>query len=179
MSPKKITKADACHISGYTRDEMSYVLREIPPYASQKTVARVPREFAPLDLLVLSVVYLLDKSGGMRLPAIAEVSMPIRNALAVPRTPNASAGLVISTEPPTAEYVELPVPVSSGTVVPLASIFERVDHFCEAFRIRVKENQKNLVGLGPGLVKTRGTKRNSKTIPSPRQSAKAKGVSRC
>lgn len=152
MRLRKITKADACYISGYERDELSYVLKEVPPYSTQKTTARVARELAPLDLLALSVIYVLDKSYGLRLRTIARISDQLRQVLAVPRAVNANAGLAISVSPPFIDFVELPTPVSGGIIVPLKDIFERIDHFCNAFRIEAKPAQSEL-GLGPGLVK--------------------------
>jgi len=152
MRQRKITVADVCDITGYQRDELSYLLKELPPYSTQSTVARIAREFAPLDLLTLSVIHFLDKNCGLRLRAIAQVSEQLRQVLSVPRTVTKNAGLAVSIQPSAVEFLELPAKVAAGIVVPLQKVFERVDHFCNAFQIETMAIQPEL-DFGPVLVK--------------------------
>lgn len=149
---RKIKLADVCDITGYRRDELNYVLREIPSYSVAKQGVRTSREFTPLDLLALSVVFELDKNYGLRLKAIAQIADHLRHALSQPRTLSEDAWLVISVLPPKVEYTDSPRAAESGIIVGLKDIFPRVDHFCNAFRIESERFQSNLA-LGPGLLR--------------------------
>lgn len=153
MRQRKIKMADACDITGYQKDELNYVLRDIPAYTVALGVSKTSREFTPLDLLALSVVYALDRRYGLRLKAIAQIFDRLRQVLAQPRSVNEGARLIISIDPPAVTYVDFPKLGEIGIIVEMKDIFSRVDHFCRAFGIEGQPFQANLA-LGPSLVAT-------------------------
>lgn len=153
MRQRKIKMADACDITGYRRDELNYVLRDIPAYTFAPEASKASREFTPLDLLALSVVYTLDRIYGLRLKAIAQIFDQLHQVLAQPRSVNDGARLVISIDPPAVAYVDSPKSGETGIIVGMKDIFSRVDHFCSAFGIKGQPFQSNLA-LGPSLVAT-------------------------
>lgn len=161
MRQRKIKLADACDITGYQRDELNYVLRGIPSYSLANGTSRKSREFTPLDLLTLSVVFILDRRYGLRLKAIAQIIDLLHQVLAQPRSLNDDARLMLTIDPPAVNYVDSPKVGATGIVVALKDVFSRVDHFCSAFRIEGKPFQSNLA-LGPGLMQPTRLKSSSK-----------------
>lgn len=162
MQQRKIKLADACDITGYRRDELNYVLRGIPAYTLASGASKASREFTPIDLLALSVVFVLDRAYGLRLKAIAQVFDQFRQVLAQPRSVNEEARLIISIDPPSVAYVDSPVSGEAGVVVGMKEIFSRVDHFCSAFRIEEGRPFQSNLALGPGLVPRQRLKTSSK-----------------
>lgn len=153
MQPRKIKLADACDITGYSRDELNYVLRNIPACTLALGGFKASREFTPIDLLALSVVFTLDRTYGLRLKAIAQIFDQLRQVLAQPRSINEEARLVISIDPPSIIYLDDSGKGETGIIVGMKPIFSRIDHFCHAFRIKGQPFQANLA-LGPGAVAT-------------------------
>jgi len=161
MRQRKIKTADACDITGYRRDELNYVLRDVPAYTLASRTSKTSREFTPLDLLTLCVVYTLDRKYGLRLKAIAQIFDQLRQVLAQPRSVNEGARLVISIDPPSVTYVDYPRSVEAGVVVEMHDIFSRVDYFCCAFKIEGQPFQSNLA-FGPSLIATGNVRSSGK-----------------
>lgn len=127
---RKLTAADLCEVTGYSRSELRSVLNSLPYYRSQQSHPRKARQFTRQDLLAIGLVQVLETQFGMRKDAIATVFDALRSTLAGPKGQNHEARLVISLSPPAVRYEEAPVVVSAGICVPLAPVFERVDrHF--------------------------------------------------
>lgn len=162
MQQRKIKLADACDITGYRRDELNYVLRDIPAFTMAPGAPKKSREFTPIDLLALSVVFVLDRAYGLRLKAIAQIFDQLRQILAQPRLVNEEARLIISIAPPSVTYVDTPLSGEVGVVVGMKEIFSRVDHFCSAFRIMEGRPFQSNLALGPGLIPRQRLKTSSK-----------------
>lgn len=128
--PRKLTAADVCEVTGYSRSELRSVLSALPYYSQQKSYPRKARHFSRQDLTAFCLVQVLEAEFGMRREAIAAIFSAMHSALSGPRGQNRQACLLISLSPAAAKYEEGPVAISSGICVPLGSVFERVDqHF--------------------------------------------------
>lgn len=79
--------------------------------------------------MVLSVTRVLEHRLGVRRTALASLGLPLRSALSGPKTVSKRARLVVSVEPPQAEYVDLSITEKEGIVVALGPIFQRVDGY--------------------------------------------------
>ena len=149
--------ADACEVTGYERDDLRQVLRAVPPYSEQELVARKAREFAPVDLTVLCVIFALDHEFGVRPKAIASVGEMLRSVLSIPRTASTKTGLLITLTPPSVEYVEVPCEIGAGILVPLQAILRRVDDYLPAgLSSAVSE-----LNLGPVVIRNQSRKAGS------------------
>jgi hypothetical protein len=148
--PRKITAADVCEVSGYSRSELRSVLSALPYYSQQKSYPRKARHFTRQDLTAICLVQELEAQFGMRREAIATVFDAMHSILSGPRNQNRRACLLISLSPPAAKYEEGPVAISSGICVALSSVFERVDQHFGSFGAPVPE-QRDLA-LHPALI---------------------------
>jgi hypothetical protein len=147
---RKLTAADLCEVTGYSRAELRSVLNALPYYSTQKSYPRKARQFTRQDLIVICLVQVLETQYGMRKDAIAEVFDVLRSTLSGPKDQNRQARLVISLSPPTVRYEEAPAVVSAGTCVPLEPVFDRVDRHLGSFLGLVPE-QRDLA-LSPALI---------------------------
>ena len=151
MRQRRIKTADVCDLTGYQRDELNYVLRDVPACTITRVSSKASREFTPLNLLTLCVVYVLDRKYGLRLKAIVQIYDQLYHALAQPRSVNDGARLIISIDPPIVTYAESPKCGDTGIVIEMKDIFTRIDHFCSAFHIEGQPFQMTLA-FGPSLV---------------------------
>lgn len=127
--PRRLTAADVCTVTGYSRDELHATLKVLWPYSEEAPAPRVAREFTARDLIVLSVTQILERRFGVRRSALAAIGEPLRTALSGPKEASKKARLVLSIEPPSVEYVNLSITEREGLVVPLGAIFEKVDGY--------------------------------------------------
>lgn len=127
--PRRLTAADVCTVTGYTRDELHATLKVLWPYSEQLALPRVAREFQARDLIVLSVTQTLERRFGVRRNVLVRIGEPLRAALSGPREVSKKARLVLSFEPPSAEYVNTSITEKEGLVVALGPIFEKVDAY--------------------------------------------------
>lgn len=153
MRQRKLTAADVCEVTGYNRDQLRGVLKELP-MLSAPPAERMARAFTAQDLIVLSVVHGLDVVVGMRRKAIAALFAKLQSALSGPKKVAANARLVITFAPYRVEYIDGDSAVEEGVVVSLDPIFSRVDGYLGAGRVLPSDSQTSL-RLGPGLVRTR------------------------
>lgn len=126
---RRLTAADVCAVTGYTRDELHALLRILEPYCTDKPSPRVARKFTPRDLIVLGVTQILEERYGLRRTAVAELGLHLQNALAGPRGVNRDARLSVSVRPPRVDYLEADVVATEGLVVALGPLFEKVDDY--------------------------------------------------
>lgn len=154
---RKLTAADVREVSGYSRNELRAVLDELPHYRKRGGQARVAREFTRHDLIVLSVIYVLETQYGIRRSAIAQIFMPLRTALSGPKRLNREARLLISIVPPVVSYVETTTKCLEGILVSLEVVFDRVDGYLGSHLDGVTDLQGDLK-LGPAVISSR--KRN-------------------
>lgn len=153
MRARKLTAADVCEVTGYNRDQLRGVLRELPQW-SAAPAERMARAFSAHDLIVLSVVHTLDAVIGIRRKTIASLFPQLRSALSGPKRVAASARLVITFAPLRVEYLDGKVVAQEGVVVSLQPIFDRVDQYLGASQLLAANSQTDL-RLGPGLIRGR------------------------
>ncbi len=126
---RRLTAADVCAVTGYSRDELHALLRVLEPYSTDRPSPRVAREFTPKDLVVLGVTQVLEDRYGLRRAAVAKLGPQLQSVLSGPRAANRDARLAISVRPPRIDYLEAGVQPSEGLVVALAPLFEKVDDY--------------------------------------------------
>lgn len=127
--PRRLTAADVCTVTGYSRDELHATLKVLWPYSEEVAAPRVAREFTARDLIVLSVTRVLERRFGVRRSALAAIGEALRAALSGPKEVSKKARLVVSIEPPSVEYVNMSITEREGLVVALGPIFEKVDGY--------------------------------------------------
>jgi hypothetical protein len=153
MRARKLTAADVCEVTGYNRDQLRALLKELPAWSAAPG-ARMAREYSARDLIVLSVVHVLDSVIGIRRKSIALILPLLLQNLSGPKPIAADARLVIMFAPPLVKYLDGKAVASEGVVVALQSIIDRVDRYLGAAQILAPNSQADLQ-LGPGLVRTR------------------------
>ena len=126
MNVRTLKMADACAVSGYTRDQMRAVLRDLPPLG----VAHGPgrnRVFSRMELLVIAIICTMEQRYGIRRTAIGPILDELIKIIQSVREQVASSTLVIVTS---AESVLLKCQTESvkeGLIIPLAPIVRRMD----------------------------------------------------
>jgi hypothetical protein len=125
---RKLTAADVCVVTGYSRDELHALLRVLPPYHLVKPGSRVAREFTAKDLLVLSVTRILEDQYGVRRAAIGDIGVPLQDALSGPRLRGEDPCISINIRPPRVCLVGTTVP-REGLLLPLAPIYEKIETY--------------------------------------------------
>lgn len=126
---RRLTAADVCAVTGYSRDELHALLRVLEPYCTDKPSPRVAREFTPRDLLVLGVTQILEERYGLRRTAVGDLGRHLQDALAGPKGANREARLSISVRPPKVDYLDMGAIASEGLVIPLGPLFEKIDDY--------------------------------------------------
>ena len=155
MRHRKLTTTDVCEVTGYTRHQLRGLLDELPYYSGQVALPRVAREFSFQDLIVLSVISILEKNIGMQRAMVVPIAALLPRTLSGPKKVNRDARLMISFEPPIVKYVATGLPTSDGVLLSLGPIFERVDQYLLPDEA---ERQTNLK-LGPVLIANERKKR--------------------
>lgn len=142
---KRLTAADVCAVTGYSRDELHALLRVLPPYNLERPVPRVAREFAAKDLLVLSVTQILEDRYGVRRTAVGELGSFLQEVLAGPRQQGIEYGLQVTVRPASAWLIDPSVPTAGLTVL-LTPIFEKIDRY-------LSSDPQMTLQFGPALVR--------------------------
>lgn len=124
---RRLTAADVCAVTGYSRDELHALLRVLEPYCNDKPLPRVAREFTPRDLVVLGVTQVLEERYGLRRAAVAELGRHLQNALAGPKGTNREARVSVSVRPPKVEYLVAGAIATEGLVIALGPLIEKID----------------------------------------------------
>jgi hypothetical protein len=153
MRMRRLTAADACGVTGYNRDQLRGLLKELPEW-TRAPAERKARTFSPQDLVVLSVVHTLDAVMDIRRKTIAAIFPQLRSVLSGPKRLASSARLVIAFAPLRVEYVDADAPTAEGVVVALQPILDRIDRYLGSGRAALGEPQTSLE-LGPGLLRNR------------------------
>jgi hypothetical protein len=126
MDVRILKMADACSISGYTRDQMRALLRDLPSFTVDQGTGR-SRVFTRVELLAIAVISFMEQRYGIKRAAIGTVVERLLETLQVPREIDPHACLVIVTGEASVSYIRLNEVVAEGLVVPLAPIFDRLD----------------------------------------------------
>lgn len=148
MSARAITSADLSEVTGYTRHQLRGLLNELPDYQIKAERARVAREYTKHDLAVITVCCELEKLYGLRRDAVAALSQSLAQALLGPRIAGMDAYLAMTITPPDVQYLQVPVNVRQGLVIPLREIFARLDGYLLADHVRAEQHQRAL-DFGP------------------------------
>jgi hypothetical protein len=150
---KRLKAADVYSVANYTRDQFRGLLAELKyefeDYA--QTQRRVARTYSPHDFLVILVACELDRSIGFKRSTIAALLPLIARELSGPRPVASQPKLLLTTNPPTARYVDGLTSVEEGTVFPLASVFARADAYLEVAGRGLPTSQTRL-NFGPSLI---------------------------
>jgi hypothetical protein len=131
MKVRKITMSDACQATGYTRDQLRGMLRDLPEFVINRSVGK-NRQFSRFEFVALCVIARLESRYGMRRAVIGLLLDQLLAALNGLRAaqPNATLNILIS--PPTVKFVEDDGFPYEGLLVPLAPIFSSVDFYLGA-----------------------------------------------
>lgn len=151
MKIRKITAADVCAITGYSRDQLRGLIDKLPVFSDQKTEPRVAREFTRSELILLTVVHVLEVQYCVRRESIASISKLLQKALTGPKAVNRHARLLVSFDPPAASYLTEDVPQQDGILMSLGPVFERIDAYLGQ-GIPTTEKQQPELKLGPTLI---------------------------
>lgn len=144
MDVRTLKMADACSISGYTRDQMRALLRDLPSFTVNQSAGR-SRVFTRVELLAIAVISFMEKRYGMRRAAIGVILERLLETLQAPREVDPLACLVIVTGEASVSYTRLNEVVTEGLVIPLAPIFDRLDTYLGA---KIPQNQME-ISFGP------------------------------
>jgi hypothetical protein len=128
MISKRITAADLAGVTGYTRHKLRAFMKELPGF-EHAGPERVAREYARHDMLIVAICCALETRCGLRRDTIAALATDIRRAVTGPRPVAARAWLFVRFEPLRAECVSAPAAIHEGVMLPLESIFRRVDAY--------------------------------------------------
>lgn len=129
MKARKITIADACEITGYTRNQVRALLRDLPTFVGQEGRSISVRTFTRNELLMICVIAEMEVRFGIRRSAIGCLIPKLSNALQVPRAAGLNARLDILFEPLSVTYSIVNDPVAEGVLIPLAPILERIEQY--------------------------------------------------
>lgn len=155
---RKLTAADVRDVSGYDRNAFRAVLDGLPQYKDSGAQARVAREFTRHDLIVFSVMNVLETRHGLRRSVVVGLFVPLRAALSGPKRVNRQARLLISVQPQAISYIEDITKIECGILVPLQAVFDRVDGYLGMHSDGTTGIQSNLK-LGPTVMSSRKNQR--------------------
>jgi hypothetical protein len=142
---RKLTTADVCQVSGYSRDHIQALLKVLPPYCDSLSSERVARHFRSQDLLVICVARTLEINCGVRRKDIAKIGDELHRTLNGPRRLSETPVLVINVSPPKVQYLETLFPEVDGIVIQLRPLFDRVDMYL------MGETYQSALNFGSGL----------------------------
>lgn len=142
---RKLTTADVCEVTGYSRDELHAILKCLWPFCDEKPSPRVARDFSAKDILTLSVTAALEHQLGLRRQAVGSLGRELQAALSGPKKVNRAARLVVTVQPPKVVYVNLASTDHQGVVIALGPLFDKVDQY-------LTFDSHPGLQLGPGLV---------------------------
>lgn len=110
---------------------MRALLRDIPDLV-QAPGSKKARIFSKVELLVITVVSVLEQRYGLKRNAIKIISPQLRSSLQKPREVDRFACLVVVVGENQVSFSQITQPVPEGLVVPLAPIFNDIDSYLGA-----------------------------------------------
>lgn len=131
MKVRKITTGDACQATGYSRDKLRGMIRDLPKFLTDSNAGK-NRHFSRVELVALCVITRLESRYGLRRPVIGlllDQLLPVLNGL---RAAQANATLNILISPPVVRFVGDGIFPHEGLLVPLAPIFSSIDSYLGA-----------------------------------------------
>lgn len=149
MRARKLTAVDVCAVTGYNRDQLRGLLKELPEWSVAPGERRA-RAYSAHDLIVLSVIHVLDVVVCMRRKMIAAAFPQLQDVLSGPKPLAANARIVITFSPLRVAYLDGKATVTEGLIIPLQPIFSRIDQYLGVAQVQ-PASQANL-RLGPAIV---------------------------
>lgn len=150
MDVRILKIADACAVSGYTRDQMRGLLRDLPPFTVDQGSGK-HRTFTRVELLAIVIVSTMEQRYGIKRSAIGGIIDPLLSAIQAPRSIDPLACLVIVTSEGTVTYTNLSENLEEGLLIPLGPIFDLLDTYLGA---KTTEPQLE-ISFGPGVIRKR------------------------
>lgn len=148
MDVRPLKMADACAVSGYTRDQMRALLRDLPPFTVDQGSGK-NRVFTRVELLTIAIISSMEQRYGIKRSAIGAALKPLLETIQAPREVDPLACLVVVAGEASVSYSRLTDAVSEGLVIPLAPIFERLDTY-----LGVKTPQKQMeISFAPSVLR--------------------------
>lgn len=121
--------SDACEVTGYTRNQLRGLLRDLPAFVSQEASARSGRAFTRGELLVICFITEMESTYGMKRSSIGTVLTQLIASIQSPRPPETSSRLHIVLSSKTVTYLSPGATADDGLLIPVAAIFERIDKY--------------------------------------------------
>ena len=131
MQVRTLKMADACAISGYTRDQMRALLRDLPAFTVDQGSNR-GRIFTRVELLIIAIISFMEQRYGVKRTSIGAILAELLDTIQSPRSIDPQACLVIITGEASVTYRRLDEPIREGLVIPLAPIFDQLDTYLGA-----------------------------------------------
>lgn len=128
MNVRTLKMADACSISGYTRDQMRGLLRELPVFTKNQVAGR-NREFTRVELLTITVISYMEQRYGIKRGAIKEILEKLIKTLEETKKVNSQSCLVIVIGESSVLSTYINEIIPEGLVIPLAPIQEQLDTY--------------------------------------------------
>ncbi|MES2356406.1 MAG: hypothetical protein V4568_18795 [Pseudomonadota bacterium] len=141
---------DACEVTGYTRNQLRGMLRDLPSFVESETTPRSARAFTRTELLAICVITQMESRYGIRRAAIGTVVEQLLSTLQGPRPINPAARLNVIVESGLVTYLSENSGVTEGLLIPLGPIFERVDHYLGGHSDAGEQAE---LPLGPGILR--------------------------
>ncbi|NHC60016.1 hypothetical protein [Paenalcaligenes suwonensis] len=126
---QRLKASDVYRVANYTRNQFRGLLAELDYQfdASVVTRPRVARTYSSQDFLVILVACTLETKVGLKRSTIASLLPAIAKELAGPRPFAKAPKLVLTMDPPTAQYIDCGSNIEQGVILPLDTIFAIVD----------------------------------------------------
>lgn len=148
MNVRTLKMADACAVSGYTRDQMRALLRDLPTFTTDQGSGR-GRVFTRVELLTIAIIAIMEQRYGIKRAAIGGILEQLLAVIQSPRVVDHLACLVIVTGEAAVSYARLNQSTEEGLIVPLAPIFDRLDTYLGA-----KTQQEQIeIAFGPSVLR--------------------------
>ena len=131
MNSRPLKMADACAVSGYTRDQMRGLIRDLPSFIADQGLGR-NRIFTRAELLSIAIIAEMEQKYGLKRTAIGSIVRSLINLIQLPREVDHLACLVVITGNQSVSYSRLDQSINEGLVIPLAPIFDQLDTYLGA-----------------------------------------------
>lgn len=128
MEVRTLKMADACAVSGYTRDQIRALLRDLPSFTLHQDLGR-SRVFTRIELLAIAIISTMEQRYGVKRAAISIILDKLLDTLQIPRQLDPLACLLIVTGESSVSYTTLGQTASEGLIIPLAPIFDQLDSY--------------------------------------------------
>lgn len=148
MKPRKISVSDVCELTGYTRNQLRGLLRDMPSFVCHEPLPRSGRTFTRGELVVLCVITEMEATYGMRRASIGTVLQPLLSAIQTPRSPGRKSVLNVVMVSQTVLHLDSPNFATEGLIVPLEPIYERIEKYLGAH----PDSDQIELALGPVMV---------------------------